>query len=219
VKPYRIKAKIQNNRLWKAITDIYPDVKTQADAARKIGMSQQILGSLLNMKRWPARSFGGQIWWTKLAWQVSEALAYHPEYLFDPIYYGKHIVDAPKMIELEAGLAEIERKGSELLPPPTEKIVTDLNLAEYAEHLLAQLSPREELVAKMNAEKKTLEEIGEKLGISRERARQLILKVERKFQMLNEGLAIDRESYKRWNWQRREREKGTNRPYRFGLEK
>ena len=103
VKPYRIIARIKNNRLWQAILVLYPDVKTQADASRVLDMTQQDLGQYINLKRWPGRIVKGEIRWAKVAIKLSRALAYEPEYLFDPELYGVNAVQAPKLIELEAG--------------------------------------------------------------------------------------------------------------------
>ena len=82
---YRILVRIKNNRLWTAITETWPDVKNQSDAARRLGSTPQALNALLNMRIWPYSRRRG---WGRLAQRIADALRSIPDYLFTEDLYG-----------------------------------------------------------------------------------------------------------------------------------
>jgi len=180
VKPYKIVARIKNNRLWQAILALYPEVKNQSHAATILKTTPSVFGLLLNMKWWPARLIHDEIRWAPIAERISKALAYEPEYLFDPIYYGVKTVEAPKLVELEVGMAEIDKLTYLGLPPPVEDVIDAMDLHTHVEKALETLTPREEQVVRDRQNGETYEEIGERMCVVRERVRQIEAKAIRK---------------------------------------
>lgn len=180
VKPYKIVAKIKNNRLWQAILVLYPEVKNQSHAATILKTTPSVFGYLLNMKWWPARLVHDEIRWAPIALKISRVLAYEPEYLFDPIYYGVKAVEAPKLVELEVGMAEIDKLTYLGLPPPVEDLIDEMDLHTQIEKVLATLTPREEQVIRARNKGETYGEIGENIAVSKERVRQIEAKANRK---------------------------------------
>jgi hypothetical protein len=91
VHPYRLVGRIKNNRLWQAIVTKYPDVRTQADAAWALGLSQQEMGGLLNATAATRCHDKGS---TRLKWcarvqKVCRRLKILPDAVFDELYYGR----------------------------------------------------------------------------------------------------------------------------------
>jgi RNA polymerase sigma factor (sigma-70 family) len=169
-KPYRIKARIQNNRLWTAILARFPWVRTQADAAKVLGVDQQGLGIFLNMRVWPYNARRKRWWRTAL--KVCDALFADPEEIFDPVLYGRKA----NPIEVEIGVPELIASGLLQLPPAPDEFVVMHELQEAVGKAIGELRPREREVLEARfglngTPEKTLEEIGEQLGVSKEMAR------------------------------------------------
>jgi RNA polymerase sigma factor (sigma-70 family) len=134
VPPYRVKARIQNNRLWRAIERALPGVRTQADAARQLGVSPQALCSWLTMRCWPRNRRGG---WAPMAQHVADALTETPEYLFEAALYSKQ--PRPELV-LEMGPKALADLGLLALPPaPDEEIEREEQKA--AVHRLLETIP------------------------------------------------------------------------------
>lgn len=136
-KPYRIVAKIKNNRLWRAILDMFPAVQTAADASRALGVYQSVLGVLLNMRYWPYTERAG---WTRTAMAIADRLAYPPEYLFDPQLYGRPPLPC---VEIEIGPKELQTIGLLSLPPSPDEVVENHRVKAVLESALMKLTPRE----------------------------------------------------------------------------
>lgn len=191
VKPYRILARIKNNRLWRAVLDLHPEVKTQSDAARCVNVGIGIFGNIMNMKLWPASTRkDGSVRWTSIAVRISRALAYDSEYLFDPEYYGVKVAALPKFVSLEVGIAEIDRREVEQLPAPMEEIMDDnfRNLQTAMKRVLATLTPREEQVLRMrfgvDEDKQiTASEVADRFAISRKRVYEVESRALRKLRL------------------------------------
>lgn len=149
VKPYKLVVRIKNNRLWRAVLELHPWVKTQHQAADAVGVALPTFGLLLNMKHWPGRVVKDETCWSKSAAQVSKALGYEPSYLFDPVYYGAKAVQAPKFIQFEVAINEVEQIGLLELPPPAEEVAEKLHLESNLLRTMASLTPREEGVLRM----------------------------------------------------------------------
>lgn len=182
VKPYRIVARLKNNRLWQAIVEKWPDVQTQSEAARRLKISVQRIGHLLNMSYWPAekRHFEetGEIVWTSLAEKIWFKLEKDPDYLFDPKYYRIK----PLALALEFKPKELEESGFLSLEGPD---VSDLGLLRHdLIKTLATLTPRQEQVLRarfgVGEQEKSMEEIGEKLHMVKQRVGQIEAKALRK---------------------------------------
>lgn len=184
-KPYRIVAKVKNNRLWSALIAVYPNCQNQSDAARVFKIHPTQFGVLINMKTWPARIEDGEIIWSPLAKRIAAHLGVEPDFIFDPKFYGRNI-GVPRMIELEVGVKELEHRGVMELPPPAEEIVAAAQLKDVVRHVLAEgLTPKEEQVARMffgigEPCEYSLKEIAEKFGVGVPRIRQILDKVNEK---------------------------------------
>ncbi len=181
--------------------DLHSEVKTQAKAAIAVGVSLSRFDDLLNMKHWPGRIVRDEIRWTEAATQVAKALGYECSYLFDPVYYGAKAVQAPKFVEFEVAINEIEQRQLMELPPPAEELAEKLQLESNLIKTLAALTPREEGVLRMRfgigttGKEYTLGEVAEKMHLKcKERVRQIEGKALRKLRhpwrsrMLRKGL-------------------------------
>ena len=202
VKPYKLVVRIKNNRLWRAVLELYPEVETQLQAADVCGVTGSRFDALLNMKHWPGRIVREGIRWTVSATQVAKTLGHEPSYLFDPAYYGIKAVEAPKFVEFEVAINEIEQRHLMELPPPAEELAEKLQLESNLIKTMASLTPREEGVLRMrfgigtaDGKEYTLAEVAEKMHFrGSERARQIEGKALRKLRhpwrsrMLRKGL-------------------------------
>lgn len=167
VPAYRLTVKIKNNRLWKAIIELFPDVMTQAQASKKLGIDQNLMCTLLNMKRHPFNKHTQK--WSPIALKISEALAYPPEYLFDFELYGK-APDTP-VLELEYHpQLQLEHTTALMLEAPQEKEAMDAEMEKELKHLLWCLPDREARVIRMlygiDTEKCSRSEIAERMFCS-----------------------------------------------------
>ena len=126
-KPYRVRATIQNNRLWSAIRREFPDVRTQKQAADCLQMLQTQLGRYLNMVEWPGapeviRPCGQHFYrdgWTLTAWRIADRLRETPDYLFDLRLYGRQ----PKVIDVAIESSALVAAGLIRLEPPPDDVV------------------------------------------------------------------------------------------------
>ena len=201
MKPYRVVATIKNNRLWSAITQAWPEVRNQADAARRLEIDGSRLGLLLNMKLWPgcaycARGYDGahscRNGWRPLAHKVAEAVAETPEYLFDPVLYGR----PARRIEIEMGLPALAQAGAIALPPAPDEILEAEALQAAIAGAMSTLTPREAAVLDLrfglsDGRERDLEEIGETFAVGRERIRQIEVKALRKLRHPTRRKRID----------------------------
>src|SRR3990167_508801 len=181
IKPYRIIARLKNNRLWQAIVEKWPEVKNQSDAARELEITAQDICHLLNMTIWPAKrkkfEETGAIEWWPIAEKLWLILEKDPMYLFSPKYYGVR----PRMLAIEFKPDELEQLNFLSLPSLDD---TEPLQNTVINKVLATLTPREEQVLRLRfgiGEKEyTLQEIGEKFTVSRDRIRQIEAKALRK---------------------------------------
>jgi RNA polymerase primary sigma factor len=165
-KDFNIKVTVRNGRLLSAIRENYDSV---AAFARAAGKSAQRVNSLVTMKEKPYKTKG----WTELALDVSAFLNKDPEELWPE--YMREVQLQRSTAELNADLNEVQAIQSSASP---EKQIAQLDAVK----LLAEaLSPRELQAIKYRfVDQLTLDETGEKLGVSRERMRQIECKALRK---------------------------------------
>ena len=199
VKPYKLVIRIKNNRLWRAVIELHPEVKTQLQAADVCGVTLSRFDSLLNMKHWPGRFAKDEIHWSRASTQVAKALGHEPSYLFDPAYYGVKAVQAPKFIEFEVAINEIEQRHLMELPPPPEEVAEKLLLESNLLKTMATLTPREEAVLRMrfgighDEKEHTLAEVAERMHFKgSERARQIEGKALRKLRTPRRSKMLNR---------------------------
>lgn len=137
---------------------------TQSEAARRIGTTAQLLGKLENLKE-PA---WGEHGWRPVAIRVADFYGLSPEYLWP---------EEIALVRKTAFSLELAAADVAALPPGE----VELEAKEVSDRLLGALKntpPRERLILAWrfgfgDADEHTLEEIGTKLGLSRERVRSL----------------------------------------------
>jgi RNA polymerase sigma factor (sigma-70 family) len=178
-KPYRIKAKIQNNRLWLGILARFPWVRTQADAARALGMEPTTLGVFLNMRVWPYAAVRKR--WRPSALKICDALFADPEEIFDPALYGRKA----NPLELEVSVPELRASGLLQLPPAPDEVVQLHELQEAVKKAIGTLRLREQEILQARfgldgSPRKTLGEIAAQLGLCKETIRRIEAKALRK---------------------------------------
>lgn len=139
MKPYRIVARLYNNRLWRAVTDLYPHVVTQKQAAAQLGINYITFNRLMTMRCWP-KGKGGD-WW-KIATKIADAVVYPPEYLFDETLYGRK----PDVATMEIDARDLPALGLLSLPPAPDEVVERSEVAEEVEKAVQCLAPREQRV-------------------------------------------------------------------------
>lgn len=165
-KDFNIKVTVRNGRLLSAIRENYDSV---AAFARALGRNVNSVNSLVTMKDKPYKIKG----WTDLALDIAAFLSKDPEDLWPE--YMREVQLQRSTAELNADLNEVQAIQSSASP---EKQIAQLDAVK----LLAEaLTPRELQAIKYRfVDQLTLDETGEKLGVSRERMRQIECKALRK---------------------------------------
>lgn len=189
VKPYRVKARLQNNRLWRSVTETFPQIRTQRDAAVRLGLSAQRFGALLNMRTWPCRT---RRWvpawktyeacepcWSVDALQVADRLGVAADWLFDPALYGRppvrldFEVDARRILHNLHVLGELPERVS-----TPEEEAEGVDLRAMITKVLGMLPRRNREVLQFrfgldDGANHTLEEAAKAFEVSPERVRQI----------------------------------------------
>lgn len=159
---YRLELAVKNNLLFMLMQE--RGIKTAAELSRACNVSQRSIGQMLNLKK---SAYNSRL---ELRADVARVLdflgalpdeAFPHEVLFDPMAENKFsaTMDREELARLSTG-------GS--LDWLEAKEITDKATRDLPERM------RGVLMQRINGE--TLEEIGEELGISRERVRQIELK-------------------------------------------
>jgi RNA polymerase sigma factor (sigma-70 family) len=172
---YRVIAKIKNNRLWDAICRRWPDCQNQNDAARRLRISPQDLGRLLNMQAWPYSTQRNA--WTPRGEKIARALRETCDYLFDRELYGRPATPVELLLDRPA----LQASGLIALPPaaPDAELV-EAEGQQALDKVLKTLSPREEKVIRLrfgldspDGAEQTYAQVGKAFGVGRERIRQI----------------------------------------------
>ncbi len=191
VPAYRIVARIKNNRLWQSIREAFPDVRTQTEAARRLGIGPTILGDLLNMRRFPYRAIKGNRGrhrlknerqeghaseWSPIALRIAEFLGQPVDYLFDPVLYGRP--PFPR-VEIACDPRDLLQAGLIALPPSPEELATNWALREHVLGALTSIPAREAKALALrfglaDGQERTFLEIAQTLAVSHERAQQIV---------------------------------------------
>lgn len=175
IKPYRIVAKIKNNRLWHAVTTRFPDVTNQHEAAQRLGLKDTEFGRYVNMCVFPARIVDGQYVYRPTAHRIADLLGQDVEWLFDPqLYEGK----VPSRLTVEVGLQALTASHTRELPPGPGELAETSERDQLLRDAIAQLNPREALVLSKRfgldgGEEYTLREIAQEIGLSGNRVNQI----------------------------------------------
>lgn len=162
MKPYRVVARIKNNRLWRALAHAFPQAKSAADFSRATGVDQSRLGELINIKAWPARIVKDSVIWNPVAIRLSEMTGEDPWVLFDPSLYGQkaHVLTA------EVSLADMATL-------PCDGGLLEAEARVELESRMRALNPRERAVVRQRMREIPLRQISAQLGISNERVWQI----------------------------------------------
>jgi len=163
---FNLKITVRNGRLLRAIRAKY---ESSADMARKGNLNAQEISSLVSMRAKPIHKNGN---WRELALNVAGMLSCDPEDLWPD--HIKEIRLKRSSAEMNVGLdtvTQIAKNGS----------ANTLDRKQIVGSLIDVLTPREEKIIYMLYHNgKTLEDVGQELGISRERVRQIEHKAIRK---------------------------------------
>ncbi len=177
---YRLVGRLKNNRLWSAIVEQWPEVKTQSAAAAKLEMSGSEFGRILNMRFWPWSRTRHR--WYERATRIAAMLGLPPEYLFDSDLYGIE----PQKVEVEFTPSTMAQLQAAAGNGETKLLASAFKGEQKAAigRALHTLTAREEHVIRerygLDGEERTYEAIGVELGVTRERVRQIQYKALRK---------------------------------------
>jgi len=160
---FSVRITVRNARLLSAIRVQYGTV---ANMARKTGVSQSSVGALLMMKSSPVLKSGD---WSTAAYDISSALRTEPEMLW-PTHIAK--------IRINRNEAEMDMSVDDLqdMLAPGKYGPAMKALSRWAH----KVDPRDMRALVMHANGATFDDMGESLGVTRERARQRMERARRK---------------------------------------
>ena len=172
---YRIKVTLRNNLLLSAIEAA--GFSSQSEFARSIGINVGKVNEMVGMRRAPIGIDGEFCYAAKV---IMEALGACPSDLWtdDQLYMELERNSAERAIG-EEHLKQLNADAM-TLPDPQDLYETQ-EVSKMLDDLVSTLTPREEKALKLRYfAEKSLDDVGEELDVTRERARQIILKAERK---------------------------------------
>lgn len=183
MKEVRVKVSIKNNILFKYREGVCLDMRS---FAKFLGVSIKWYQDMENLKTYPIKDG----YWDDHALQAATVLETEPEKLFPEslsLLTNNVSIKEMDVNEFKESLALIASNG-ELSTPQYELLDIEHNkrLTEQVSKALKTITPREERVVRLRLgldgtdEEKTLEEIGEILGVGKERIRQIDMKALRK---------------------------------------
>ena len=159
-KDFNVKLTVRNARLLNAIRASWPSV---AAFSRAAALNQGTVNALVCLRLRPITTLRSE--WTGLARSVAAALGMYPDEL-----WPEHIRD----LRAKRATAEIEISADEIkeLASPGGSREARKLISKWSEGL----TPRHAKAVAMFAEGATLDEMGQELNVSRERARQIYMK-------------------------------------------
>lgn len=184
-KEFRVEVRVKNNLLYKAMERAgFYTVSAFSDAC---GVQQTIIGEYLNMKKAPMTSAGA---WRASAMHMADYLRVLPEDLF-PARYIQDVLAQNKIVR-EYSADEIATVMLATQETPERLMIRSDAIAKI-DNAMSVLPPRHRAALRMcygldGGEPMTLDAIGKRLNVSRERVRQMILKAERIMKHPNRGL-------------------------------
>lgn len=185
----RLEFKARNNVLWHAIHAQHANV---AQFCSRHGLNPSHVGPLLNLVAQPRRpekkkngdrnKDGGEL--KQLPRQLCDITGYSGEELFPPLLYLDSMTRSGVAEVSSAQFVGLSAARRFALPPAQDEELDGAKQHEVLEAVLATLTPREERVLRqrfgLDGDERTLEQVGDALGVGRERARQIEQKALRK---------------------------------------
>ncbi len=163
MKDFSLKITVRSERIIRAIEDRFG---TQTEMSRKSGMSPGLINQYVCMKAKPY-GVGG---WKESAENFAGALGVNPSDL-----WPEHL----REVILRRSTAELSLDADQVMALTSD----DSNVGEQRQLLAASssgLRDRHKLAVSMSASGSTFAEIGEELGVTLERARQIVVMSHRK---------------------------------------
>ena len=160
---FNIKITVRNSRLLSRIRE---EFGTPAEMARQTGLHYSRLSAYVRMKESPIKPDGTL---REFAWDICSALGCYPDDI-----WPKHL----EKVKLKRSSREVEISTCEL-----EKISnaeSHVSQRLLLEKWSSALNEREKIAVSERLSGATFEELGEVLGVTRERARQIEAKAHRK---------------------------------------
>ncbi len=182
MKDYRVELKVKNNLLWQAI--IATGCSNVSQFSKRYGVWPGAIYNYLNLKRTPINKDGS---WRKDALHLGDIFKTSPENLFPPQHVWEGLLK-------NTGVLEMSWEDIERLPMSAAAMLTDNHTPETEAmeedtrsallDSLNGLGPRDRLIIEgrfgLYGEPKTFEQLGDELGVSMERIRQIECRVMRK---------------------------------------
>ena len=165
---YAVKVTVRNGLILRQMKKL--GIKSQTELAELSGLSPSTVGVLIGFKKRPISKVTGE--WLSIAFALSSALRLEPEELWTEKQRGMALESNSR--EVSMGEEEVMQLAS---GQGTEQMVQKVLTARVVDSALKLLRPREEqVVRRVFLEGETLEAIGDDIGVTRERVRQISLK-------------------------------------------
>lgn len=185
VNPYLVKVSIRNNLIIKAIHKA--GYRNVSQFCVQNGMAKTQLTELITFRTPPLTKEGE---FREPAKKLMEGLCALPTELWTAEQLTMELKrnTSTKEVNLDAMLSVLGINAEEALqmiePPKPDEVLEEKEKAEVVSEMLDSLTPREARVLRMRfgigCDEHTLEEVGKKLGVTRERIRQMEVRALRK---------------------------------------
>lgn len=162
--PIRATLTLRNNRLICLREDLGISQKSMSVS---LGLSFGILCGYETLKTSP---IGRNAQWKGSAMLIADFHGASPEYLWPEAVQNIQKTEVTTTIQ-EADIAFIEGRPDSVLLP--DEIMSARELSNELEDAMQQLKPRQREIIRARQDGKTLGEVGKRIGLSRERTRQL----------------------------------------------
>ena len=171
---YSVEIKIKNARVLRLMR--LAGVKNAAELSRLSGVSQSRIGHFINLKMTPMSELTGT--WRPTVLKLADALNCMPDDMFSDHQRTSFLANNKRSIEMSEAEVELLMDSREQAMLPDDAVFETEQRNAIAAILDTALSPRQSLVLKARLGfdqdgEKTLQELGETLGVGRERVRQI----------------------------------------------